>query len=35
VRVQIAGGASKVLRGSVITVATRAGEKLVFSPSAK
>jgi Concanavalin A-like lectin/glucanases superfamily len=33
VKVQIAGGVSKVLHGAVITVATRAGEKLVFTPS--
>jgi hypothetical protein len=32
VRVRIAGGASKVLHGAVVTVATRAGEKLVFTP---
>jgi len=32
VRVQIVGGASKVLHGAVITVATRAGEKLIFTP---
>jgi len=31
VKVQIAGGASKVLHGAVLTVATRAGEKLVFT----
>ena len=31
VKVQIAGGASKVLHGSVLTIATRAGEKLVFT----
>jgi len=33
VRVQIAGGASKVLQGAVLTIPTRAGEKLVFTPS--
>src|ERR1039457_1833250 len=32
VKVQIAGGASKVLHGSVLTIATRAGEELVFPP---
>ena len=35
VEVRVEGGASKVLSGAVITVATRAGEKLVFTPSKK
>jgi hypothetical protein len=33
VKVQVAGGASKVLHGAVLTVATRGGEKLVFTPA--
>jgi hypothetical protein len=33
VKVQIAGGASKVLHGATLTIATRAGEKIVFTSS--
>jgi len=33
VKVQIAGSPTKVLHGTVLTVATRAGEKLVFTPA--
>jgi hypothetical protein len=32
-KLQIAGGASSVLRGTVLTIATRPGERLVFTPS--
>lgn len=35
VRVRIAGAASKVMHGAVITMKTRAREKLVFTPVAE
>ena len=34
-RVRIAGGGNRVMSGAVITIATRAGEKLVFTPATK
>ena len=35
VKVQIAGSPTNVLHGAVLTIATRAGEKLVFTPSSE